>query len=532
MNNNIPLSFETGRGLSINYQGKSLYSKYNPSKTAKKIVESITLTDETLYILPSPLFLYGIEDLIQKLPESSFLLCIEVDQELMKLTITANKFNKEDKLQIVRLDSRESLKYVIEELGVWRFRRSELIILNNGYNLFQETYDYLFNFSSSLLATFWRNRLTINKLGKLWVKNILINSNTSNSGRPDNKGKAVVICGAGASLEDSIPLLRSNRNLLYIIAVDTALSSLLESEIKPDSVFALESQFYNLGDFYSSTGLEIDLITDITGFPAVSRQLNGNQYFFISEFSHNSLLERFKRNNHLTLTIPPLGSVGVAAVSAALNLFDSDIFLTGLDFSFVPGKSHSKGSPFISTLLRISDRFHPPGAYSIAMNRHLKKIKGKRPDTEIYTDGVLESYARLLIDLLAVEDRVFDLTTKGYPLGIPYVDKSDLIKQIKNQKKYKRSNIPPDEERTDPANFIKNEKENLLHLIQQWDSFSKSESETIPESLMTALSSVDYVYIDFPDRLPHPIRQLSFISRSVISARDYLELINRILNNQ
>jgi len=529
VHDNSPLAVDTGRGFSINYQGKNLYSKYNPVKTPEKIAESIILQPETLYIIPSPLLLYGIEILLEKLPGSSYILAIEVDQQLMKMSMEFSSAFNHQSFKNVRLDSREQIKMIIEDLGTWRFRRCELIPLNNGYNCHKEKYDYLFNFSSFVLSTFWRNRLTINKLGKLWIKNILINSQTEISGTPDNRGKPVIVCGAGPSLEQSLSLLKQYRDDVYIMAVDTALTPLIEYGIIPDLVFALEAQFYNLGDFYNISNYKIDLLTDITGYPPVSRKIQGNTYFFISDFSENNLLRRLEEINVSNIKIPPLGSVGVAAVYTAVQIFTGDIFLTGLDFSFIPGKSHSNGSPFTNKLLRTSSRLSPANSYSTSMNRILHHLPGKTPDSSISTDSVLESYAKLLIDIVSRENRIFDLTTTGYPLGAESVDEVSFKKLLKKCN-HIHTNIQTSlSEISDQKSFIKNELSLLRKLINEWMDFDESDSDLIPGSLLEALKDVDYVYIDFPDRLPHPLKNISFISRSVIAARDYIKIIERLL---
>lgn len=525
MNDNFPLPVSTSRGLSINYQNINLYSKYHPSKTPEQIAETTVLKRETLYIIPSPLLLYGIDTLLLKVPSDSFIVGIEVDQKLMKFSLDNTENIVHPCFKYVRLDSREQLKLLIENLGTWKYRRCEMLPLNSGYNLYQKQYDKLFQFASFQLSTFWRNRLTLNKLGKLWVKNTLINTKTITSGRPENKGKSVVVCGAGASLESSFSLIKKYRKKLYIIAVDTALSSLLECDITPDLVFALEAQFYNLGDFYNLSNRKIDLLTDITGYPPVSREISGRIYHVFTDFFENNLLKRLKEKGFVQIPIPPLGSVGVAAVATALQLFRSNIFLTGLDFSFIPGKSHSKGSPFSNSLLRSSNRMIPADSYKIAMNRKIISMQGKRPGSLVITDPVLDSYAKLLSDILSKTDRVYDLTLIGYPLGAKYADENLFSKLLDLDAESSCLTIEAEKQLSSRIDFLHNEATLLLDFINEWDIFDKSNSVDIPESLMNALKIVDYVYIDFPDRLPHPIRAVSFISRAVVSARYYRDII-------
>ncbi len=525
MNDNYPLAIETARGLSINYQGKSLYSKYNPSRTPVQIAENTILKNETLYIIPSPLLLYGVDILLEKLPVDSFIVGIEVDQKLMKLSLESSNAIIHPYFKYARLETREQLKSLIEDLGTWKYRRCEIVPLNSGYNLYQSEYDRLFQFASFVLSTFWRNRLTINKLGKLWIKNTFINSKSITTEIPDNEGKPVVVCGAGASLEQSLSILKKYRDNLYIMAVDTALSSLVESEIIPDLVFALEAQFYNLGDFYNLSDHKIDLLTDITGYPPVCREISGQVYNVFTDFFENNLLKRLEDKGFVKIKIPPLGSVGVAAVATALQIFQSNIFLTGLDFSFIPGKSHSKGSPFSNSLLRSSNRMKPADSYKISIARKIISVPGKLPDTIVYTDHVLDTYAKLLNDIISGTDRVYDLTQTGYPLGATFTGEklfSQLVKvNDQNTKEIKEAEnkIPSG------VDFLLHESELLLNLIIEWERFNESDTDEIPESLMNALTKVDYVYVDFPDRLPHPIKDVSFISRSVLSARYYREII-------
>lgn len=529
MSDNFPLPVDTGRGLSINYQKKSLYSKYNPLRTPEQIATNISLKKETLYIIPSPLLLYGVNILLEKLPVDSYIVGIEVDQKLMKLSLENSNTIIHPFFKYVRLEKREQLQFIIEDLGIWKYRRCELVPLNSGYNLYKTKYDNLFQFASFVLSTFWRNRLTINKLGRLWIKNTFINSKIIRTEIPDNKGKPLVICGAGASLEQSLSLLKKYRENLYIMVVDTALSVLLESEIIPDLVFALEAQFYNLGDFYNLSDHKLDLLTDITGYPPVCREISGKVYNVFTNFFENNLLKRLENRGFIKIKIPPLGSVGVAAVATALQIFQSNIFLTGLDFSFIPGKSHSKGSPFSNSLLRSSNRLKPAESYKTSIARTIISVPGKLPNTRVYTDNVLESYAKLLKDIVSSTDRVYDLTRTGYPLGAIFADEDLFSQLLKINDLNKKDLLETNEESASGIDFLLNESALLLDLIIEWDKFNESNSDNIPESLMKALTEVDYVYIDFPDRLPHPIKEVSFIARSVLSARYYREFIAQII---
>nr|WP_281389026.1 6-hydroxymethylpterin diphosphokinase MptE-like protein [Spirochaeta isovalerica] len=420
---------------------------------------------------------------------------------------------------------------MIDRLGSWRFRRSKAIFLNSGYNLNKDIYDTLINFAALHLNTFWKNRLTLNKLGALWIRNIFQNLELVQSDLPDNSGKMIVVCGAGPSLDSTINIIREHRNHLYLIAVDTALSTLLDAHIEPDLVFALEAQFYNLGDFHNTGSSSFELLADLTSYPAVCRLNNGRVYFTFTDFAETILINRLKEFGLSLIEIPPLGSVGVAAVYSALTIFSEPIFLTGLDFSYIPGKSHSKGSPFIKSILRSNDRLHPLTNNSGIRRRNIIKLQGKIPETEITTDSILSGYGRLLSELLRDSNRVFDLSREGFPLNIPFVDEKELSEIISSQENT-GAEIPCKTIHTfDSRGFLENEQNLLSFVISLWDKFIQSNNSEIPQELMNALVQVDYIYIDFPDKLPHPVNDLSFVSRAVKKAREYSGLIERILKN-
>jgi len=528
VNKELPLTVDTGRGFSINYKGQNLYSRYNPSRTPERIAGEVVMEGETLYILPSPLLFYGVSSLLDALPESSFILGIECDEELMKLSLKPATDLSHPQFELVRLDSREQLKVMLDRLGVWRFRRCKALYLNNGYNLYRDSYENLITFASHHISTFWRNRLTLNKLGHLWIKNIFQNTPLLNNSVPDNCGKPVVVCGAGPSLDSTLRLLKKYRKSLYIIAVDTALATLLESEIVPDLVYALESQFYNLGDFHNSGNYNFHLLADITSYPQICRMNRGSLSFSRTAFSETILLKRLEKYGLSIREIPPLGSVGVAAAYSAMEFFNEPVFLTGLDFSYTPGKSHSKGSPFIKTLLMETDRFHPLVNQSGTQRKKMRSLPGKIPGITIQTDSILAGYGQLLSEVLQRSNRFYDLSEVGYPLGIPLVDKESFSELLKTLEDSAERSIQPLICQFDYRAFLNNEKALLGNLIHLWDKFVLSEQSDIPRELIEALVMVDYVYIDFPDRLPHPVENVSFLSRAVKKAREYSGLIEKI----
>ena len=80
-----PRIVETNGGLSVSCGKTWLYSRYTPVSTAERIALAVEAREQTLYILPSPCLGHGIETLLERLPESSAILAIEIDAELAEL---------------------------------------------------------------------------------------------------------------------------------------------------------------------------------------------------------------------------------------------------------------------------------------------------------------------------------------------------------------------------------------------------------------------------------------------------------------
>ena len=214
MENQIDLIPSRNGELNIQYCGKTLYSRYNPSASAEKLAGNICLQPRTIYFIPSPLLGYGISSLIKLLPDDSILLGIEIKQDIMAATAPhIRHFQNRKSFQIYRLDDALGLYKVFNSLNSGSYRSCRILPLNSGYQLHKKKYDNLFSSLEHFLQNYWRNRLTSVKLGKLWIKNLL-----SNLSAPEGRmlyqfktDKAVILAGAGESLENTIQLINESR---------------------------------------------------------------------------------------------------------------------------------------------------------------------------------------------------------------------------------------------------------------------------------------------------------------------------------
>ncbi len=488
----IPLLYETGRGISVSYKSKNLYSKFDPQKNIFKIINQLNIECNTIYLIASPLLGYGIHDLNNLLPESSILVPIEIDPEL---------FNISDKSYNINLiNNGFDFLNLINKFDLSIFRRCEILSFNSSYQMYKEEYDSYYNLAIKQLHNYWKNRYTMIKMGHLWIKNTIKNLKDLKYAKPFEMlktDKPVVVVGAGESIESVIINLQRLRNSLFILCVDTALQVLLDADIIPDAVVALEAQFYNLPDFYGSIGKKINVIYDLSSYPNVVRNINGEKYYIVTQYNNSDLLNKLKDCGLFSNYIPPLGSVGITAIYLALKITTNNIFLAGLDFSYKLGKTHSRGTPYNKSSLILWNRLFPGDTFIQCYNRPLLKKKNKVGLIE-NSDEILYEYSLYAKELLLGSTRVFDITKTGMPLGISLVDPEDIL-NINQQSCYKETLNKDYKINSFLAEKIYLEElekiENAIKLLSEYFTDKK-------ENQLEILNEISYLFDCFPEADP------------------------------
>jgi hypothetical protein len=527
----IPVKiYETGNGCQVEYRGKNLYSD-NPLSGVSRRLNTGVLSDYTCYLLPSPILGYGIKELKEQIGKHSEVYWLEREFHLARL------FNKQDpsitcNIEGGYLEDDASVDSFISSLPLHKFRKVRLIVLSGGYRLHPSFYKKAEQAVQEELRRYWRNRITIIHLFRLWIKNTIQNlprlSEKKNIRFSLNK--PTVILGAGESLEHIISWIEKVRKQIIVISVDTALPALLAWGITPDYIFVLESQITNLQDFIGMGRINSILLGDISSYPNLYRYFSHMPaVFFSTKFVGNQLLHRLKKKGFINKTIPPLGSVGVAALEITVrNRRNIPIFIGGFDFSYSQGKPHAKGT--YSHLLRMvnSDRLNPmewlparKGAYN---------TKGKRGEC-LQTDKVLASYKELLISRTENAENIFDIGKSGLPLDLPQINDFPVFREIVqshtcdgkpgttfNAKTPSQKNI---------LAFFRDELSRLEEIMDGVTDYLNDSGKKFPDELKSRIIACDYIFLDFPDYQPDIIENpdRSFLKRILYSIAFYIAYI-------
>lgn len=531
MDNTGPLLIDTGRGFSVLYNNRHLYSPTDPLKRAVLRSNQIELQNETLYIVSSPLLFYGVKELLERLPASSHIICFESSKSLYNLSIEhIPEILLVSKLcSFISSTKAQDIFSTIENIGIWNFRRVKALTLNGGYSLNSSVYNNIFNKIDMNIQEYWKNRMTLIHMGPLWIKNIFLNLYKIEKDKKISTIFAhpktecpVLVTGAGESLENSINFIKEKRDFFKILAVDTSVSVLLENGIEPDFIIAVDAQIYNFYDFLEVKNKEIPLFFDITGYSGIPNVLNGLLFPFISNFANTRLLKRLEQYNLLPEKVPALGSVGLTAIYHALKITSNNVFYTGLDFAYKIGKSHANGSPRNLSELIVSTRLNPMEQPDIYYSRPLIFSKDKK-NTNCITDLILSSYAELMVENFGDTDRLFDIGTYGLNSGGKLTEPDDLSLH----KKCKGAKYP--EPKKGIGSFIEFRKNELKMLSDLYNSVYKylaGESEN-SRGLLELLKEADYVFLHFPDKSPEPTLDPVFLKRILVSCGYYINILNK-----
>ena len=409
MDQDRPLLVDTGRGLSVFWRGRWLYSRRDPAAAPERVSATTEVAADTLYLVFSPVLCYGIQSFLARLPASSAILCVEADRELAVVATEALHGMPETHITIA--DPAGAARRMMELEGQVhgrRFRRIVELRLTGGRDLNTEAYDATMRSLELDLSVRFRNRMTLVRMGRLWSRNIVANLTDMDWTRTVPLPRThleVVVCGAGPSLDLVLPALRSGRDGLYVLAVDTAAGALVRAGIVPDAVVCLEAQVYNVADFLPLAGSQVHLIADLTAHPSTFRAVRGPVSLVLSAFAGSGFLDRL-RNSGLPLTrVPPLGSVGVLALHLA-GMIGPAIRIAGLDLSFGQGVTHCTGSP-TDMMDRCSET--RTGKRQRAWNSAFRdgvvaagrSVETGRGTMDLRTDPALSMYAKLAADELS-----------------------------------------------------------------------------------------------------------------------------------
>lgn len=512
-----PRLVNAGQGFSVlktvEYKGRFLYSKYNPAKAIETYIDKMQVLSGTLIIACSPLLWYGIKKLKSLLPENCEIIALENDENLFELAMQNNSAN----VPLFKLSEGEKIDSFVRTLCKGgSIKRALKIDFSAGVNFSSEKFDFTANAISEIIATFWKNRITLVKFGHFFSKNFLRNIARLEKSKTledvvKTVSKPLLVLGAGEGL-DSLPYSNFSPSDFFIIAVDAALSPLLARNITPDAVVTMESQLAIEKAFLDARNKKILLFADLCARPEATKILGGNTIWFATKYADGIFFDNLKKENVIRNFIEPMGSVGLAATYIALKLRSSSsvpVFVAGLDFSYSIGTTHAKGTMALKQRFINSCRLVPIENYDAAFSMVAQTVISKN-GKKICSTKILLQYAQQFKLMFQNEKNLFDCSSTGINLGIA---QSNLFTIKENPSKEKC------ESNKSISNFCEKEKRKLEELRSLLSDGEKSpfinnlpEEISLSEQIKKLAEEREYLFLHFPDGYAFKMEQ-SFLKR-------------------
>jgi len=232
------------------------------------------------------------------------------------------------------------------------------------------------------------------------------------------QGVPAFICGAGPSLQKSVPLLKTLENRALIIGGGSTLCALLSQEILPHFGMAIDPNAEEYERLKNSLGHEMPFLFSTRVVPTIFQACKAPLGYMRSGVG--GILELWMEET-LGLTEPLLGrdlsleSLSVTAICLALavELGCDPIFLTGVDLAYTGGKRYAAGV----------EETEPHKPAEMGVDRRICKVlNGKKVETALR--WVMESAAFSDFAKKHPKTRFFNLSSDG--LGFEFIDNCSL----------------------------------------------------------------------------------------------------------
>jgi hypothetical protein len=393
----LPRLADTGSGFPTVYiGGMALHSRYNPTAEAENYINSLHFREGVrFFILMEPGLAYIVAPLQKRFPHAGILSLHVSDFFTLSNTHangeTAWSPGSGKTLQCFLEDHLPDTEAAAVAIIEWRPSRAAF---GESYlSVFSETVEYIKRADA--------NKRTLDNFGRRWFKNVFRNLRLlKKSLRYRPFSFPLVIAGAGPSLEQTIPLLleRKKHSPLFILAVSSAVPSLLAAKLPPDLILTTDGGNWALLHLYEALRGRQE---NPRGFAAaltaaLPSQFAGLPWLPIGDTSlWQTILLR--GTGFPFVSLPQRGTVTATALDLAFQLCWGPVYITGMDLGRRDIQTHVRPYSFERLLTEGASRFNP--VYS---QTFVRASSG--------AEGSLGIYARWFARRMAAyPDRLFSL---------------------------------------------------------------------------------------------------------------------------
>lgn len=242
------------------------------------------------------------------------------------------------------------------------------------------------------------------------------------------QGMPAIICGAGPSLTEHIPLLKQVENKALILAGGSTITALTTQGVNPHLGFVFDPNPEEYHRLKANVNFEVPLLFGLRVLPSVFYANNGLAGYMRTS-SGGLVEEALEKKLGLTLDTLHEGlseegmSSTIMCVAAAAHFGCSPILLCGIDLAYVEGKRYAEGVVSDPAIL-LEDLLQKVEVSDTTFKRY------NREGQEVYTSTKWIMEAATIEDFAKKhpESHFIDCVTKG--LGFPSLPKKSLEEAV------------------------------------------------------------------------------------------------------
>lgn len=425
----------------INYFNNSLYfnSRINPEKEAELYIKKLYNHDCSFIFLIGMGFGYEIKELLNVINEKQKIIIVELDKEIFYSAL--NNINLyqvfSDKRVFFHLYENdylycEFIENILENTNIFLSSKNILtLILPQYIQIYNSMIKNIVKCTNDTIKHIKAIRNTLINFSDKWLINYLNNIKyLQESIDIENffdkfKKMPAYIVSAGPSLNKNIQELKKINGNGIIFAAYTALKVLLDNNIKPDFVVAIDGRQLNYENKEQlKTNLDIPLIySPFVDYRLINKHTGIKikcvvSYDNCSKYFNEKLKKPYKN-------IYSAGTVAATMVDIAYKMKCEPIIFVGQDLAFTNNKVHAIGTNY-DNLKGYEDKFMKKQNFTI-----IKDIFGK----DIKTNNIFLQYKKGIEDYIYLKKdkcKFIDATEGGaYIKGTSIKNLSKVISSYK-----------------------------------------------------------------------------------------------------
>lgn len=393
-----------------------LHSKYNPEREAEAFAAQ-TNADCLFFVVLGLAGGYHVEKLIEKCPKAKILVIEKAKADITFLSRIpcVQKLMTDKRVIFSDIDSLETT--LLSSYKPALHGNLTILALRQWENIFKGSSDLCRKKINAALKLLAADFSVQSHFGKIWQKNILTNLSLAEKTldfweyrerlkkeacEKSNKiDRTAAIIAAGPSLDESIKKLKAEREKYFIIATDTAFSSLSKAGIKSDAVVSIDGQMVSHEHYMGKLSGDMLFVFDLAANPsAIRKVLDFSENVLLAESGHPlaqyaSLFTGKRAFLHLDAGS---GTVTIAAASLAKKLGFEKTDFFGADFAYLEGRPYARGTYLENKFHSSSNRFSSAEEKYTAIMFRSPTIKVREG---IISTEILSAYKKSLKDFMS-----------------------------------------------------------------------------------------------------------------------------------